>query len=447
MNIISKLYRRFLGEDSFKDTYKDIAVLVTGSTGGQIVLFLVTPILSRIYSPQDFGHLAIYMSLMLMLGVWTTGKYELAIVIPESERKGVGLLQGTLLLNFIFSIAIVAFILLFKSDLVTYFKLDANSYWLLFIPLSIFLNAYITVFNHWNFRKRNYKANSYVLLFNAILISGLNILLGLSLIFKEGLIFSYLFSQVGVIIFYVYQLKKSNDLDQLFDLVSFSELKNILREYINFPKYQLLSELSLTASVQMIPIYFAYLFTTTVVGHLTLASRIVKAPMIIFSNSIANVFKNSAIDEFKRCGNCTQLFISLVKKLAFIVSVPFILLFFMAPFIFEIFLGSKWVLAGEFAQVLCVGLFFELLSLSFRSIFQITESQKIYMFLQKINLIIILVSIWLGYWIYNDAWHSIFFFSIANGLFHICSLIVIYRLTKSEFAASIFMAHDKVEND
>jgi O-antigen/teichoic acid export membrane protein len=208
----------------------------------------------------------------------------------------------------------------------------------------------------------------------------------------------------------------------------------VLREYINFPKFQLPSELLFTTATQITPIVFAFLFTTAVVGHFALALRLVKVPLIILSNAINNVFKNEAIDRYRDKGNCKDLFISLFKKLFLIAIVPFTILFFAAPDLFSLVLGESWRNAGNYAQILIFGLLFELLAFPFRSIFQITNTQFIYLRLQFLSLLLILVAVGLGYYLYNDPWFAVLFYSVAIAISHLVSIVCIYFLAKGNYA-------------
>jgi O-antigen/teichoic acid export membrane protein len=44
------------------------------------------------------------------------------------------------------------------------------------------------------------------------------------------------------------------------------ELKNMAKEYSSFPRYMIISDMSLTACQQFIPILFSVLYNTTIVG-------------------------------------------------------------------------------------------------------------------------------------------------------------------------------------
>jgi len=74
--------RRLLPKNAF---VRSVSVLVGGTAGAQILLVLAAPLLTRLYTPEDFGLLAVYASLLALIGVISSLRYELAIPLPEDD--------------------------------------------------------------------------------------------------------------------------------------------------------------------------------------------------------------------------------------------------------------------------------------------------------------------------------------------------------------------------
>ena len=70
--------------------------MMSGTLVAQILLICVTPILTRLYTVEDFGNLSVFMSILSMLTVGSTGKFELAIVLPNKTIISSLLVQGIL---------------------------------------------------------------------------------------------------------------------------------------------------------------------------------------------------------------------------------------------------------------------------------------------------------------------------------------------------------------
>ena len=67
--------------------YSDILTLIKGNTIAQTIPIIIAPILARIYNPENFADFGLYMSILAILTVFVTGKYELAIMLPKKDRN------------------------------------------------------------------------------------------------------------------------------------------------------------------------------------------------------------------------------------------------------------------------------------------------------------------------------------------------------------------------
>ena len=92
--------RRLLPKNAFA---RGISLLVGGTAGAQLLTILAAPALTRQYGPEDFGLLAVYASLLALIGVISSLRYELAIPLPvgdaeaASASKAIALQPTTLL--------------------------------------------------------------------------------------------------------------------------------------------------------------------------------------------------------------------------------------------------------------------------------------------------------------------------------------------------------------
>jgi lipopolysaccharide exporter len=81
----------------------DVFKLVTGTTLAQAVAVLASPLLTRLYGPEAFGFLALFISITSILGVVACMRYELAIMLPQDDREAANLLALSLLSTVIVS--------------------------------------------------------------------------------------------------------------------------------------------------------------------------------------------------------------------------------------------------------------------------------------------------------------------------------------------------------
>jgi O-antigen/teichoic acid export membrane protein len=76
---------------------KDVSIMLTGSAGGQAISLLLSPLLTRLYSPQEFGILSVYSAVIAILTVVASLRYELALPLVRDDEDAVNLMAVCLL--------------------------------------------------------------------------------------------------------------------------------------------------------------------------------------------------------------------------------------------------------------------------------------------------------------------------------------------------------------
>ena len=68
---------------------QNVLTLMTGTTLAQAIPIIISPILTRIYTPEDFGLLALFLSITNIIGSVANGRYELAIMLPKKNDNAI----------------------------------------------------------------------------------------------------------------------------------------------------------------------------------------------------------------------------------------------------------------------------------------------------------------------------------------------------------------------
>ena len=70
---------------------RNVSIMLTGTASGQLVSILLSPILTRLYSPQQFGVLSVYIAVVSILAVIASLRYELTIPLASSDDDAINL--------------------------------------------------------------------------------------------------------------------------------------------------------------------------------------------------------------------------------------------------------------------------------------------------------------------------------------------------------------------
>ena len=71
---------------------RNVLTLMTGTTIAQAIPIVISPILTRIYTPEDFGLFALFIAITSVFGSIATGRYELAIMLPNKDENAINIL-------------------------------------------------------------------------------------------------------------------------------------------------------------------------------------------------------------------------------------------------------------------------------------------------------------------------------------------------------------------
>ncbi|MDR6158521.1 O-antigen/teichoic acid export membrane protein [Chryseobacterium sp. SLBN-27] len=405
---------------------QNVAILSSGTIISQLIVIATSPLLSRLYSVESFGTLSIFTSFTVFLAVLSTGRYELALGLPSGNNKASAMFKLIIYIGVSVSFIYLLLIVLLKDILKINDKTNFLSGIYAYIaPLYIFFGAIYSALGYWNQRNKNYKKITFANAIQVISSCILSLLFGL-LNYNGGLIWGLIF---GIVISTGYLFFTDKKLIKYLKLQSYS-VKKVAKEYYSFPRYMIISDLSLTACQQFIPILFSVLYNTTIVGFFSMANRMIRLPNIVITTSVGNVFRNEAILEIREKGNCEHLYKSTIKKLIFISFPLYILIFIISPQLFTFVFGKAWEPAGNFARILSTMLLVEFIATPLNTLFYVVGKQKILMRLQVMNSVLIFISIYSGYYFFNNYYISVVLFSGVSILTNIVFLMFTNKLSK-----------------
>ena len=406
---------------------------MTGTIVAQAIPIAIAPILTRLYAPEDFGVFALFMSIVSVIGVVATARYELAVILPKEDEDAINIIALSLIISFIISLLTLLIVFFFNEPISKLLNNKGISRWLYFMPLAIFLTGIYQVFNYWSSRKKKFVQNavSRVSVSSSIAIGNLG--MGYSLMGSAGLIFSGILSQfVGVLILgwefvinlgsYKKQISKKKVIENMI-------------KYRNFAKIN--SPHALVDSLQDNGIIFliTYYFTSTIVGFYSFAFRILKAPVGLIGSSFYQVFYQKASIAINENQNLRILVVKILKKL-FLFGLPFFLILFItAPWVFSIVFGEKWRVAGEIAQIMTPWIFFNFIISPLSCLPILLNKQKEAMLITFADVSIRVLSLIIG-GVYRNYKLSLIIISVSCSLLLIFALFWYYNISSHNFNKS-----------
>lgn len=387
MNKITKIIKRVLNNQS----NKNIFTMLLGTTGAQVIPIVASLILTRIYSPEEYGMLAIFTSIIIILGSIATLRFELAILVPEKEQDAVNITLLSAFCSFLFSLFVLIIILMFKERILTLLNIEGLGNWLYLIPFSVlFLGLYNTL-SFLSTRVGIFKVISKTRVYQALSGSLSQIILGLLQLGIGGLVLGVALSHIVGNMRLVQNLLETNEKE--FKNTNFNAIKVLAKRYSDYPKYSVPSTILNNLSLHLMNFIIPIIYTPFLLGQYSLSQRIVVLPMKVISNSIAQVFLNEASLELKLSNRTRNSFLSTFKRLI-LISIPlYAFLFFFIEDLIVFAYGSEWGKAGEIAKILIVLLFFRFITSPLSNVLNLYEKQKLTLVWQFSLLILTVISL------------------------------------------------------
>lgn len=351
-----RVWAEFLAQLSPGRFLRQALTLAGGTALAQALTLLVAPIITRLYSPEDYGLAAIYTAMTAILATAAAGRYELSITAADNDHHAAALLYLSLFCAAAFSTILVPLLIFAAIQLFPGLLPPSAKQVLFLIILNVLLSAtYLTLY-YWLNRGAHYKQMAHSRIVQVSVASLVSIGLGFLNFGFLGLLIGILLGQFTAILFVLWHVRTLPSRPWLPNL---RDLLQIAREYVGNPKYILPAHLIGTAAIQIPSLMLNSLFGPTVAGHYALAQRVVGLPTSLVAAALGDVFRQKAAKAYHETGSFRSLFLRTLLLSAGLAVLPYAALALVAPIAFPLVFSSEWKTAGLFTQILCLSGFFQ----------------------------------------------------------------------------------------
>jgi O-antigen/teichoic acid export membrane protein len=406
---------------------KNVLILSSGTAISQFILVLISPVLTRLYTPEAFGAFAVFLSITAIIGSNINLKYEQAIMLPKEESDAYKIAYLANYLNFIISLIIFICIVIFFDPIANALNIESSKpIWLYFIPLATYFIGFNTVLINLNNRFKNYKSMSGSVVIKNFSMTIVQLLFGfLKLLLDSGLI-------IGQFVAYILgnRVLRLNVSFKYKEMISYKykDLKTVLHRYRDFPRYAFPAGLANATTLNISNLLITSIYSVNDVGQFSLANRIIGAPNVLIAQSVSQVYYQKACEEIKIRGNCKSIFLSTLKKLIVLVVPIYIPLIFVSKWIFPFIFGLDWVDAGVFAGFLAILMAVRFVSSTLSVTINAVEKQKIGLITNIILLFINLATFGTAYFLKLNILNFIILYSLSLTVAYAIFLIIYYKI-------------------
>jgi len=324
-------------------------VLASGTVVGQLLVVLASPALTRLYDPEGFGVLGVFVSLLSILGVVVGLRYPLAVPLPDTDEAA----SDALVLSVV-SVAAVSSLFavgtwLTRDWLVATFGLEPIGPYLWLLPVAVAVSGTYDALNYWAVRVKGFGAIARTRVTQGLATVVGQVVLGAVGLGAPGLVIGQAMGRASGLGVLLRLAAKTLRFDRSPGAIG--RIRGTAGRFRQFPLFSTWSALANTLSVQLPVLFLTYFFDVAVAGLYALGTRVLLTPVTIVGTAVSQVFLSDAADASRRgvLGPATSRVFENLAGIAVGLGTIGVLA---APSAFTVVFGPEWTDAGTYAQLL-----------------------------------------------------------------------------------------------
>ena len=425
--------RRFLpGATTSGGMFRGMAVMAGGSVVGRLIGIATLPLLTRLYTPTDFGALAVFTAFITMLTPLLTLRYPIAIPLPRSDRLAASLFVLSILCAFVTGALTLAVLLLAGDPFLTLISMEVLEPYLWLTAIAAIASAVQEVFLLWATRRKNFGMIAATPTINAATSAGIKLGFGLAGSAPAGLLIGYtvgVFSGMGLIL---YRFR-----DEARKLAKGLRPWLAARLFARFALLRLPAQALLVLSLQAPLLLVATFYTAQETGYFGLAVTAIAAPVGLLSQTASKAFyaeiASLGLRNIERIDALTRSTITVMT----VVSLPFFLgALILGKELSVIAFGPNWETTGALLEALSFYMFAGLVTSPVMRLLDVLREQWLLLIINGGRLALI-VAVFLGARAAGVGFvRTILIYSVLTGIYFIATgALVLCRVRRRAKAA------------
>lgn len=391
---------------------RSLSVLMAGTAFANVIIVATIPILTRLYTPEEFGELSVFLSILYTVQILASLRYETAIPLPKKNDDAFHLLVLSSVI--VVFMSIFTFVVITFFPLAQFFRMPGLSQYIWLLAFSLLGMGFFQVLNLWTIRTEEYPAMSKAkVMMNGGQVSS-QILFGFFHLGLIGLLIGEVLGRFAGTVTYLKTIRKAE-----FHLVTFSMKKviSVMRRYKYFPIISSWSSILGSLGNQLPVFFLAAAFDAKTVGLFFLAQKVLTIPEGLLGFSASQVYLSQSAQQSRMSyEKFTIFFWDIVKKMVFMGAATIGLVVLIAPPLVHVVFGAGWEESGRYIQILSVLFLMKIIVNPISANFYVFEALKIQMLSESIRFLLIGLSIYLAIFYIESATLSILCISLMSTL-------------------------------
>lgn len=411
---------------------QQISFVVGGTFVAQVINIVILPVLSRIYSPADFGVIAVYSSMIFILSEVSGFRYHLAIPMPRQQRYAHALVYLSLIMQFVFVVIMSITLFFIGNYILDKVSMGDIAKYKLLIPIGVLGIGCYNILTQWSIREGFFSAIGKTRITQSV--SGVltKVVLGYLVAKPLGLLIGTIIGQAGGIsTLLLAHFRKDG-----FPEFKINDIKKVCLKYRKFPLYNTWFGLINTLGGQIPVMMLSSFWGASETGLFTMASTLLSLPTTLIGQAIGQVFiQKASIARYS--GDLPRLTLSVFVVLMQLGFFPIFFISFWGATLFSFFLGSRWGISGEYALALSPWLAIAFVYSPLSVLYVILERHEEAVFSEVFYLLLRILSLWVGAVFYSSALLSVLLFSAIGFIVLFIRIVHILKMAGNNIRNSL----------
>lgn len=393
---------------------KSIAILAGGSAAAQLIAMMAIPILTRLYSPDDFSVLAVYTSIFGIISVAACLGFDFAVPLPSVEKDAIGLMVLAIISVCVVTAVTTIIVYSIPQTLVKSYGLE-DYLWM--FPVGVFFAGTYNALQSLSVRYSQFTNISSTRLKQSSWVAASQIGMGYSTSSAFGLLLGQVINGLIGTLYLLKLVKLKYNPRQ----IGYNRLLYLLKKYKKFPQFTSLETLTNSAGVQIPVLIIATYAAGAEAGFLILAMRVMQTPLGLLGRAVSQVYLSKAPEENRNnnLGAFTeQVLVGLTKAGVG----PLLFAGITAPLLFPLVFGANWSKAGELVTWMTPWFVFQFLASPISMLMHIKNQQKLMLLITVGGLFVRAGTVLLTAFFANNYLSEAY--ATSSAIFYVCCLII-----------------------
>lgn len=409
--------------------FRNVLIVMSGTAAAQAIGFALTPVISRLFSPSDFGIFGSFYAVLTVIAAGVTLDYSQAVILAKMRSDAANLFMLSCVSAGIVGALCVAACISFPGYIMGLIK-SPNAWLLVLLVAAIVVTGINQTCQAWCLRVKAFKCTSASQVIRSLSSSGAQIGFGFLKGGSTGLIISSILADI----FASLNLARVvfRDLWPTRGEIQWARMKRMAMDYRDFPMYSASMNVINALSLGLPFLLLTHYYGIAVTGAYAFAMRILSAPMGFFLRALRQVLFQKAAETKNLGGRLMPLYLKITGGLFAIAFLPALFLFIWSPALFPWMFGTQWQTAGEFARYMILWLMFMFCNLPAVLFSRIIRIQG-QMFLFDVSILVVRVLVLITGGMYLTALQTVVLFSVVSAVMNIMVIVIVgYKLRRNE---------------